>query len=405
MTDLYKALGLSQDSTVDKLRDDLAVLLQQARHDLMIANDDAASDNAENKIILIREAQRQFSSQESKAEYDLALENSKQEVLGKKVREQSKYGKSDEGLLELLKAAVKKGDYPEVQSLNIEFQLRNCESAAYYRYLAEAQANHHKLQAAWDSACAIAEKYGDDGIEERAEACVKIAEVGIRNNCDLAIVRDALEYALEHDDYLRGQAEALDILWDLLRDNEALAIQKARATSALHPNWSGFRSGVATDLVDYAEKRYIKENEDMEHSYFEKKEDYESFLRILHLASDICPETDEKLRQHFNERVDIVEAMAKKRVIPGGWWAILFPIIIGVLVLVEPSLIMTTYTLIAIGIGFFFGLRIPKYMVYKYTAKGRLDGVQEIIRIISKIPEWLCKLFFGPIVWLIKRAA
>ncbi len=401
MDNLYKILGLSRSAPISEINEQLSSILRQARDDMLNAPEEDERKKAEETLIYARQALLVFKTDESKTEYDEALDVETDKQVKRVARENSKYEGPDESLDDLLVEAVKKEDYTEIQSLSREYQLRGCENATYYRYLADAFSKQDQIHEAWRMIELLKEKYPSD-TENLSEALASFAENELGHDNTNELVRQAIDQALEYDDILRGKSQVVDINWDLKSGNEAMAIQKAKATAAKHPDWKYFRSVVSIDIFTYARKQFTEFVSDSKY-YFTSKENYESYLRLIHLSADIVPQDNNELLSNLNKEIDYVEGLSAKQMIPGGWWAVVFPLTMGVAMLVQPILRLFSYILIAIAIIFFVGLRIPKYLMYKYHLEKKLDGGKETLRILSKPVGFFGKLLFWPVALMLKH--
>ena len=398
MTDFYSALHLSQESSVEELQQALAELLRQARSDLMSSDDDQRLEKAKETILLAREAIKQFADQEAKQAYDKQLEVEQREAISRRIRENSCYG-SDDSLLESLKTAVEKNDFAKISSLSREFHLRNCETAEYYRYMAESYAKQHDMKKAWKTAQQITELFGEEAAVEKAEACVAIAKVGLDNGEEPTIVRKAIDYAMQYDDELYGDAGNQDILLDLKNGNEALAIQKVQKTMAKHPDWNVFCLSALYDLYVYARERYARLDEETSEYYYTNVNDYKKRLELMHLLDRLCPKKDQKLYNALLEELKEMESLAGKSILPDAWWPIGYTLVIGLCTLVQPAIRIVSIILLSLAVFFFVTLRIPKGLMYYYRKTNQVDGAVRFIRPFAKAVEFVFDLFGG---WVVK---
>ena len=393
MTDFYSALHLSRESDVEELQQTLAELLKQTRSDLMSADDEQKSEKAKETILLAREAMKRFADQETKQAYDKQLEAEQREAISRRIRENSRYGSDDE-LLESLKNAVEKEDFAEIGSLAREFHLRNCETAEYYRYMAESYAKQHDMKKAWETAQQITELLGEEAAIQKAEACAAIAEVGLNNDEETAIVHKVIEYALQYDDELYGNAGNQDILMDLKNGNEALAIQKVQKTMAKHPEWEVFRVKALLHLYVYAKKRYTQNDEDGS-SHYNSMSNYENHLKLMQLLVRLCPKKDEKVYSALSNELEEIEAMSGKSILPDAWWPIGYTLVFGLCSLVQPAIRIVSIILLALAVLFFVTLRIPKCLMYRYRKTKQVDGAVQFVRLFAKAVELIFDVFGG----------
>lgn len=399
MTNLYKELSLNPDLSASELQETLRQMLVEIRRMFSNAASEEESEHIENRMILVKEAMRVFSSDASKAAYDAELQAEQQQQHEPKPLKAKDAHMTNETIQKLLRDAVDQEDWGQVPVIASIIEERGCEDAEYYaalvRYYEDKQDNKKALSL-------LEEGLSRFGAADSGSLPLCALILGescmLKENFDVRVAQRCVEIALQNRDKLNGLAEVLDVQFELAQRHYPLALQKVHQIAAAYSHDDGVKKVLSEILVEHIDRDVTSVAGGVE--YFRSNDEYQLYQDLMNAAISVATDNKSQLQSKL-------DSWEEKKLIKGAWWGLAGYIMYSLILLLVPDGFPYFGALLAVmGIATYFMLRVPKWHANYFEATGRLQGINNVFRIINtilgkwiylifKFYKWVFQLFIG----------
>lgn len=373
MINYYAELGLDPGASAEQLQENLKALRRKWTSRASSAADAAKRQEAEKKVVLIREATETLLDAAKRAKYDKELNKSGAQNAQTPSQEfeapsaGSTNFMDNAALMDMLESCYENGKYNQAVAAANKLIDNGAANVDVYRLLIQS--------------------YTEKGDESKAYQCVKRVQSTMADDPDalLLISQTLLRLLHGHESEARQYLDklidmgygdssdvvALDIEYQIDNGNMEVAEQKYNAFVAESGKDTNFCISVANAYVQAANKCATEYGGD---SYFETPQDFNNFSTLLEKANSIYA---------IEGNVQLLKDLKSTTMIPDWWIGVLCFGLYGI-VGFSASPILGILLFAIAGVLFYYS-RVPNWMAVRYSYKKHLCGIYEVMRIVNYI--------------------
>lgn len=371
MVNYYAELGLDPGASQEQLEANLKALRRTWTSRASTAADPSKRQQAEQKVVMIREATEILLDKKKREKYDKQLDKKGASSAAPQEYEAPSAASAsfmdNAALMDMLESCYNNSKYNQAIAAANKLIENGAANVDVYRYLILCYAEKGDESKAYQTL-----KRLENALPDSEDALLLIATVLLR----VLQGREA-----EAKPYLEKLANlgygdtsdvvALDVEYQIDSGNMEVAEQKTNAFISKYGKDTNFCINVANAYVQAANKNATEFGGDV---YFETKEAFDKFATLVDKANSIYTfEGNDKLIKEY-----------KKTTMVEGWW-------IGVLCLLLYGFAgMAVSPVVGIlcfagAVVLFYFSRVPNWMAIRFQYKKHLIGLYEVFRIINII--------------------